>query len=476
VTGGSDLLLGGRPRSVFPGQTLVLAGRGRPARDAEVVLALQQGERMHVAEVPLARTVESPLAPRVYGQIAVGQLEEAGLAAEPVAESYAMQFRVPGRTCSLLMLDSEEDYRRYGITPEETALAVKLQPVNETLRRKGEATSRKAELVARLGRLERIGGLKFKLSAPLRLLLERLPDTAFAVHPEPLACRWREWRSIPGSVQEQLASHKLAYDAIAAEAERRRTEAVPADALRALSSLVEEHPGDVAVARDVAYSALEFGFPGHAYHVFRRVAERRPYEPQAYLALADTLAELDSPLAALYCEVVLAGQWNDRGGALHEITRARYLRLLRRLAAGDSPLDTFVATRLEGLAAELQAADLVVLMEWNTDGTDIDLHVTDPTGEECCYRHEKTKMGGRISDDVTDGFGPEMFLLPRAAPGEYLVRTHYYGDSRSRLSMRTKVAVTIVRHWGTDREEVTRKVVTLGSEKEMRELARVRLE
>jgi hypothetical protein len=479
VEGGSDLLLAGRPRSVFPGQTLLLAGRGRPAPDADVVLTLQQGERTHWVRVPLARTVvKSPLAPRVYGQIAVGQLEETGVAAETVAESYAVQFRVPGRTCSLLMLDSEEDYLRFGIKPEETALAVRMQPVNETLRNRQAGTTRKAELVARLTRLERARGLDFKLSAPLRILLDRLPDAAFDVRPEKLECRERGWRSVPGSVQEQLASHTLAYDVIAAEAERRRKESLPDDALRAWSSLVEEHPGDVAVSRDVAFGALEAGFPGHAYHLFRRVAERRPHEPQTYLALAESLAALDSPLAVLYHEVVLGADWSGRVGALREIGRASYLRLLRRLAADgkDSPLRTYVATRLEGLAAEFQAADLVVLMEWSTDGTDIDLHVTDPTGEECYYSHDQTKMGGRITDDVTTGFGPEMFLLPKAAPGEYLVRAHYYGERSNRLSMRTKVFVTLVRHWGTAREEVTRKVVTLGREKEMKELARIRID
>jgi len=478
VQGGSDLLLAGRPRAIFPGQTLVLAGRGRPARDATVVLTLQQGEQMCEVSVPLARAIESPLAPRVYGQIAVGQLEEAGVAAAAVAESYAVQFRVPGRTCSLLMLDSEADYKRFGIQAEESALAVRMQPVNETLRRKQEGTTRKAELLARLTRLEKIRGVEFKLSAPLRILIDRLPDAAFDVRPEDLECRARDWRSVPGSVQEQLASRKLTYDVIAAEAERRRREAGPADALRALSSMVEEHPGDVVIARDVAYSTLEAGFPGHAYHLFRRVSERRPYEPQTYLALAESLAELDSPLALLYHEVVLGAQWTRRVGALHQICRVKYLRLLRRLAVGEdeSPLRTYVRARLEGLTAELQAADLVVVMEWNTDDSDIDLHVTDPAGEECFYQHQNTKIGGRLTDDVTTGFGPEMFLLPKAMPGEYLVRAHYYGRSGNRLSMRTKVYVTIVRHWGTDREEITRKVITLGESKEMKELARLHVE
>ncbi|MHC4670066.1 MAG: hypothetical protein ACYTFD_16880 [Planctomycetota bacterium] len=474
VEGGSDLLLAGRPRTIFPGQTLVLAGRGRPGRDAAVSLTLQQGEETREIRLGFARTLESPLAPRVYGQIAVGQLEELGAATQDLSQAYAIQFRVPGRTCSLLMLESEADYRRFDIVPEQNALAVKMQPVAESLQRHARArTTPKEELRALFARLERLRRLRFKVSPPLKILLDRLPDAAFDVRPETLACRARDRRSLPGGLQEQLASRKLDYDAILAEARRRRAELGAADALRALSSLVEEHRGDAVLARDVGYGTLELGWPGHAFWLFRRVAERRPYEPQTYLALAESLAPRDSPLAVLFYEIVLTARWSGRVGALREITTAHYVRLLRRLARDESPLGAYARARGESLAGQVATADLVVTMAWNTDRTDVDLHVTDPTGEECFYKHKRTRMGGRLTEDVTEGFGPEMFVLPQAAPGEYVVRAHYYRADRNRLSTRTRVHVTIVRHWGTDREEVTRKVVVLGRGKQVKELARV---
>jgi uncharacterized protein YfaP (DUF2135 family) len=64
------------------------------------------------------------------------------------------------------------------------------------------------------------------------------------------------------------------------------------------------------------------------------------------------------------------------------------------------------------------------------DNTDIDLHVTDPHGEECSFRNDKTKIGGRISADITSGYGPEQFLLKKAVKGKYRVYVNYYGDSQ----------------------------------------------
>ena len=56
-------------------------------------------------------------------------------------------------------------------------------------------------------------------------------------------------------------------------------------------------------------------------------------------------------------------------------------------------------------------ADVRVVMNWNMNNTDIDLWVTDPNGEKCFYSHSTTEIGGRISEDFTEGFGPEQFML-----------------------------------------------------------------
>ena len=117
-----------------------------------------------------------------------------------------------------------------------------------------------------------------------------------------------------------------------------------------------------------------------------------------------------------------------------------------------------------------ETADLMIVITWNTDNTDIDLHVIEPSGEECYYSHNKTKSGGTLTRDVTTGYGPEMYLLPNAPDGKYKVRAKYYSSNRNRTSARTKIYVTVYEGWGTDHEVVTRKVVTLSEAKDMNDI------
>ena len=125
VPGGSDLLVAGRPQVVFPDQQLLVVGRGTPdPKAAEVVLTLTR-ERKPAKCGPRSTACWPPsLAARAYGQVAVGQMEDLAEADGPVATAYARHFRVTGRTCSLLMLESEQDYARFQIKPEEDAFVV----------------------------------------------------------------------------------------------------------------------------------------------------------------------------------------------------------------------------------------------------------------------------------------------------------------------------------------------------------------
>jgi uncharacterized protein YfaP (DUF2135 family) len=113
----------------------------------------------------------------------------------------------------------------------------------------------------------------------------------------------------------------------------------------------------------------------------------------------------------------------------------------------------------------------VVTITWNTDNTDVDLHVIEPSGEECFYRHRDTRSGGSLTQDVTQGYGPEMYVLRDAPRGNYDIRAHYYASDRNRASARTKVHATVFEDWGTKSEKVTEKVVTLEIGKESHAIA-----
>jgi hypothetical protein len=111
-------------------------------------------------------------------------------------------------------------------------------------------------------------------------------------------------------------------------------------------------------------------------------------------------------------------------------------------------------------------ADIVLIINWNTNNTDVDLHVIEPTGEECFYGNTETKIGGKLTIDVTEGYGPEMYVLRHAVDGQYRVRLVYYSDDDTRTSSKTKVYLDFYRNWGRPDEKMTRKTVILEKRKD----------
>jgi uncharacterized protein YfaP (DUF2135 family) len=96
--------------------------------------------------------------------------------------------------------------------------------------------------------------------------------------------------------------------------------------------------------------------------------------------------------------------------------------------------------------AQVPRTDVQIFLTWDTDGTDLDLRVTAPNGEECYHGHRHTSSGGVLEVDDTDGFGPEIFLLPVAPRGEYQITVAYYDAGRATL---TEAEVEVVVREGT---------------------------
>ncbi|HWO22090.1 MAG TPA: DUF2135 domain-containing protein [Kofleriaceae bacterium] len=481
LAGATDVLLAGRPSTLFPGQTLFAVGRGAIAPGAELELTVERDGQTTVVRAKLATAIPSGLAARAYGQVATAQLEELEDATAAAARAYAMHFRVTGRTCSLLMLESEADYQRFQIKPEDNGRAVLATPAGALLEQTRRAMTEqlgdpKQAFLGMLARLERTPGVTFRAPAAYLEAVRRLPSEAFAVPSAPLATRLVTRSQLPPGMLTQLASHQLDYDTVSADAQLRRGTGGPADALKALSSLVEEHPGDAVLARDVGYSAMDLGLRPQAYHLFRRVAELRPYEPQTYRAMAQALAALgNADLALAYFEIPLLGEWDGRFGDLRKIVELDYLRFLRKIASGAAAtrVPEYARARLAQITRDvgLRQADVLVTITWNTDNSDVDLHVIEPTGEECSYKNRRTRIGGQLTQDVTRGYGPEMYVLPRAPEGRYSIRAHYYARDRNRASARTKVYATITEGWGTANERVTEQVLALTDGREWHDIA-----
>src|SRR5205823_5317187 len=75
---------------------------------------------------------------------------------------------------------------------------------------------------------------------------------------------------------------------------------------------------------------------------------------------------------------------------------------------------------------------ILVTLTWDTNDTDLDTYVIDPTGDYSAYYHRITADGGFLDHDVITGFGPEHWLLTTQNTvrygQDYIVRVHYYSD------------------------------------------------
>jgi hypothetical protein len=491
MAGAHDVLVAGRPQYVYPGQQLTIVGRlespldgARKINPPNITFTLQQGSGTQTVKVAMEQVIPSELAGRTFGQVATNQLEDvAGVeqSAEPVATAYARHFRITGRTCSLLMLESEQDYARFNIRPEEDDFVVKQRPADPIVIKAiadtvAAMSDPKTNFLAWYNRLA-ASEVRFDLPASLKVYLDGLPEETFAVVPQPLVCKLRRRGELPENLQQPWQTGMADYDTLDAEAQRRLTTYGADDALRCLSSLVEERPGDTSLARDLAFTAIDWQRPGEAYHLLRRAAAARTFEPITFHAMAHCLEQMGrADLAIVYYELACGGQWDQRFGDMHNIAMLDYARFLRRVVVGKGIVAGYAQSRLATLDAMnlRDTADVAALIFWNTDGTDVDLHVVEPSGEECFYQHTQTASGGHISRDVTTGYGPELYLLPKAPSGRYEISAHYFATDANRASTRTKVLAFIYENWGAKDEHVAIKSLALNGQKEKHELGVVK--
>jgi Ca-activated chloride channel family protein len=225
-------------------------------------------------------------------------------------------------------------------------------------------------------------------------------------------------------------------------------------ALRVLSNLAEMDLENRAVLRILGYRLLQAGAPQLAVPVFEEVLRIAVEEPQSFRDLGLALAAAGRPQAAIgkLYEVALR-PWADRFPDIETVALADMNAII---ATAGKKLD------VSGIDKRLRASlplDLRIVMTWDADNTDIDLHVTDPNGEDCYFGNSRTAQGAMMSRDFTGGYGPEEFALRRAKPGKYKISANFYGNRQQVLAGATTLQVKLTSRFGTgDQKE---KLITL---------------
>jgi uncharacterized protein YfaP (DUF2135 family) len=100
-----------------------------------------------------------------------------------------------------------------------------------------------------------------------------------------------------------------------------------------------------------------------------------------------------------------------------------------------------------------------IILSWDTDRTDLDLHVVTPDGQHCYYSNRVLKNGSALDVDVTTGYGPEIFATPAPQNGTYLVLVNYYG-SRTKEDL-TTANLTVITHENTPDEKMQSFVIPM---------------
>jgi hypothetical protein len=239
-------------------------------------------------------------------------------------------------------------------------------------------------------------------------------------------------------------------------------------AVRVLTSILELKLDEPRLLRVVARRLQQAGEHDLAVALFGRVAELRPEEPHsprdlalALVARADALrgsaADDRRRVAAdygraleLFNDVVL-GEWDRRFEGIEVLALMEANRALaivereRLLLPGRVALDPRLRRALD--------VDLRIVLAWDTDMTDMDLWVTEPSGEKCSYSNKLTAIGGRLSRDLTGGYGPEEYAVRRARPGAYQIEADYYSSSSVSLLGPTGAQATIITDYGRPNEK-----------------------
>ncbi len=238
------------------------------------------------------------------------------------------------------------------------------------------------------------------------------------------------------------------------------------EARRVLTNISELELGDARLLRVVAYKLQEEGDLDLAIRLFEEVSDLRPEEPQSVRDLALALAERGDNTSESDNTETAMRDWVRAVELLDQLTRMdtgrfyaiempaimeanRIIARMQRHVGEDRempalPLDDRLRANLE--------LDVRVLLRWDTDETDMDLWVTEPSGERCYYGHRETATNGLYGRDYTIGYGPEEYLLRRAPDGDYLIQTNFFGSRAQVLTGGTTLQVAIFTDWGRPTE------------------------
>jgi Ca-activated chloride channel family protein len=240
--------------------------------------------------------------------------------------------------------------------------------------------------------------------------------------------------------------------------------------LRILTNVLELELESPQLLRTVAYKLVELGLVHLAEKIFRHILTLRSDEPQSFRDLALLLEESNNHVkeaSDLFTKVIL-GEWDRRFAEIELTTLHEFNSFINKFHQQQQ-----ISSTLDNRLIRHLPVDLRIVMVWDTNDTDVDLHVIEPTGEECYYSHKNTAIGGTISRDFTTGYGPEEYLVRKAVKGTYTVRAKYFANHQQSLTGATTIMVHIYKYYGQPNQQKEIVTLRLSSNQEMIDVCKV---
>jgi len=227
------------------------------------------------------------------------------------------------------------------------------------------------------------------------------------------------------------------------------------EGLTILTNIVELELESHQLLRIVGYKLDEINNFELCEIVFRKVLTLRPNEPQSYRDLAlivEKLGHLDEAIKLFY--KVITGSYDS---IFWEIELTALIEMNRLIAKNKL---TNLPISIPNKFIQSTPVDLRIVMAWDTADTDIDLHVTEPSGAHVFYSNKTSIRGGLISRDFTQGYGPEHYMIRNGENGIYKIQAKYFSSQQQSLTGGTKILLSIFTHYGSENE--VSKLITVG--------------
>jgi hypothetical protein len=97
-----------------------------------------------------------------------------------------------------------------------------------------------------------------------------------------------------------------------------------------------------------------------------------------------------------------------------------------------------------GVQAQTDDGGITIVLTWQPEGTDVDMHVFDPDNNYTWFHDKQGIPGAELDVDDQQAGGPETFTMPQPRPGRYQVRVNYYeGNVPVEATLRVVVNGTV---------------------------------